>query len=88
MLQRITSLLLHWRFLLLPDCCWSHNPSSFAIAYRAFIRMALNALDGMLARECNQQTRLGAILNETGDVISDIALYLPFYFYRKVTHHS
>lgn len=53
-----------------------------------FIRMALNALDGMLARECNQQTRLGAILNETGDVISDIALYLPFLFYRKVTHHS
>ncbi|EFZ58435.1 CDP-alcohol phosphatidyltransferase family protein [Escherichia coli LT-68] len=53
-----------------------------------FIRMALNALDGMLARECNQQTRLGAILNETGDVISDISLYLPFYFYRKVTHHS
>ena len=42
--------------------------------------MALNALDGMLARECNQQTRLGAILNETGDVISDIALYLPFLF--------
>ena len=24
-----------------------------------FIRMALNALDGMLARECDQQTRLG-----------------------------
>ena len=45
-----------------------------------FIRMALNALDGMMARECNQQTRLGAILNETGDVISDIALYLPFLF--------
>lgn len=43
-----------------------------------FIRMALNALDGMLARECNQMSRLGAILNETGDVISDIALYLPF----------
>lgn len=37
-----------------------------------FVRMALNALDGMMARECNQQTRLGAILNETGDVISDI----------------
>lgn len=50
--------------------------------------MTLNALDGMLARECNQKTRLGAILNETGDVISDIVLYLPFLFYRKVTHHS
>lgn len=43
-----------------------------------FVRMALNALDGMLARECSQSSRLGAILNETGDVISDIALYLPF----------
>ncbi|MES0302069.1 CDP-alcohol phosphatidyltransferase family protein [Citrobacter sedlakii] len=43
-----------------------------------FVRMALNALDGMLARECNQQSRLGAILNETGDVLSDLALYLPF----------
>ena len=43
-----------------------------------FIRMALNALDGMLARECNQQSRLGAILNESGDILSDIALYLPF----------
>ena len=52
----------------------------FAIAHRAFYPYALNALDGMLARECNQQTRLGAILNETGDVISDIALYLPFLF--------
>lgn len=45
-----------------------------------FIRMALNALDGMMAREYHQQTRLGAILNETGDVLSDIALYLPFIF--------
>ncbi|VXC55241.1 conserved hypothetical protein; putative inner membrane protein [Enterobacterales bacterium 8AC] len=45
-----------------------------------FIRMALNALDGMLARECNQQSRLGAVLNEIGDVLSDVALYLPFIF--------
>ncbi|MDM2933058.1 CDP-alcohol phosphatidyltransferase family protein [Citrobacter sp. Cu233] len=43
-----------------------------------FVRMALNALDGMLARECNQQSRLGAILNESGDILSDLALYLPF----------
>lgn len=50
----------------------------FLLPVVLFIRMALNALDGMLARECNQKTRLGAILNETGDVCSDIALYLPF----------
>jgi len=42
-----------------------------------FIRMALNAIDGMLAREHNQKTPLGAILNELGDVLSDTALYLP-----------
>jgi CDP-diacylglycerol---glycerol-3-phosphate 3-phosphatidyltransferase len=41
-------------------------------------RMALNAVDGMLAREHNQKSRLGAILNEVSDVISDAALYLPF----------
>ena len=42
-----------------------------------FIRMALNAIDGMLAREFNQKSRLGAILNELCDVISDTGLYLP-----------
>ncbi|MBN9017548.1 MAG: CDP-alcohol phosphatidyltransferase family protein [Rhizobiales bacterium] len=41
-----------------------------------FLRMALNAIDGMLAREHGQKSRLGAILNEAGDVVSDAALYL------------
>ncbi len=40
------------------------------------VRMALNAVDGMLAREHNQKSSLGAILNELGDVISDAGLYL------------
>ncbi len=43
-----------------------------------FVRMALNAIDGMLAREFNQQSKLGAFLNEICDVVSDAALYLPF----------
>ena len=43
-----------------------------------FVRMALNAIDGMLAREHNMKSHLGAMLNELGDVISDTALYLPF----------
>jgi CDP-diacylglycerol---glycerol-3-phosphate 3-phosphatidyltransferase len=42
-----------------------------------FLRMALNAIDGMLAREHDQKTALGAMLNELGDVFSDTALYLP-----------
>lgn len=41
-------------------------------------RMALNAIDGMLAREFGQQSRLGAYLNELCDVVADAALYLPF----------
>ena len=41
------------------------------------VRMALNALDGMMAREHNLATPLGAILNEAGDVAADAALYLP-----------
>lgn len=49
-----------------------------------FIRMALNAFDGMLAREHNQQTRLGAILNEMGDILSDLVLYIPFLYIRQV----
>lgn len=42
------------------------------------VRMALNAIDGMLAREFNQASRLGAYLNELTDVISDAVLYAPF----------
>lgn len=42
------------------------------------LRMALNAVDGMLAREHAQRSRVGAVLNELGDVVSDAALYLPF----------
>jgi alpha-beta hydrolase superfamily lysophospholipase/phosphatidylglycerophosphate synthase len=41
------------------------------------IRMALNALDGMLARAFDQRSRLGAFLNEIGDMVSDAALYAP-----------
>lgn len=40
------------------------------------LRMALNAVDGMLAREFGQQSPLGAYLNELCDVVADAALYL------------
>lgn len=50
----------------------------FLIPVFLFIRMALNAIDGMLAREHNMKSNFGAILNEIGDVVSDTALYLPF----------
>ena len=40
-------------------------------------RMALNAVDGLLAREHAMTTPLGAMLNELGDLLADAALYLP-----------
>ena len=46
------------------------------------IRMALNAIDGMLAREFGQKSKLGAYLNELCDVVSDAALVLPFCFVK------
>ncbi len=44
-----------------------------------FIRMALNAIDGMMAREFDQKSDVGLILNEVGDVMSDVALFVPFF---------
>ncbi|MGW8395018.1 CDP-alcohol phosphatidyltransferase family protein [Pseudoduganella sp. HUAS MS19] len=41
------------------------------------LRMALNAVDGMLANATGKKTALGALLNELCDQLSDVALYLP-----------
>lgn len=49
-----------------------------AVPLVLFVRMALNAIDGMLAREYGMQSALGGVLNELGDVFSDVFLYLPF----------
>ncbi len=48
------------------------------IPFVLFIRMALNAIDGMLAKEHHMKSDGGAMLNEMSDVVSDVALYLPF----------
>jgi len=50
----------------------------WAIPLVMLVRMALNAIDGMLAREHGMQSTLGGILNELCDVLADTALYLPF----------
>jgi CDP-diacylglycerol--glycerol-3-phosphate 3-phosphatidyltransferase len=60
-------------------CRWSEHRRLFLLLPAfLFIRMALNAIDGMLAREFGQKSNLGAFLNELTDVLSDAALYLPF----------
>jgi CDP-diacylglycerol--glycerol-3-phosphate 3-phosphatidyltransferase len=56
----------------------AYRPVFLAIPLWLFVRMALNAIDGMLAREFAQKSRLGFYLNEIADVVSDAALYAPF----------
>ncbi len=69
-----------WAF---PDEAWP----LFLVAPVLFARMALNAIDGMLAREHHMKSKLGAILNELGDVLSDAALYLPYATRPGVSPH-
>lgn len=59
-------------FLLLPLDGWL-----LLLPAVLLIRMALNALDGMLAREHGQASKPGAVLNEAGDVLGDALCYLP-----------
>ena len=59
---------------LYPDASWP----LLCLPVILLLRMVLNAIDGMLAREHDMKSSLGVILNELGDVVSDTVLYLPF----------
>ena len=54
------------------------------VAFGLLVRMALNALDGMMARTFNQQSKLGEVLNELGDVVSDTFIFCGFFSYSFV----
>lgn len=54
-----------------------NRPVLGAVAALLAIRMGLNAIDGMLAREHDQKSNTGLIYNEVGDVVSDAGIYLP-----------
>ena len=50
-----------------------------------FIRMALNTIDGLMAKEHDLASPEGAVLNELCDVMADAVLYLPFAFVPGVS---
>jgi len=54
-----------------------------ALPIGLFLRMALNALDGMMARVHNQQSKKGELLNELGDVISDLFIFFPLLIFES-----
>jgi CDP-diacylglycerol---glycerol-3-phosphate 3-phosphatidyltransferase len=55
------------------------------VALGLLFRMMLNALDGMMAKKYNLQSKTGEILNEVGDILSDIAIYFPFIYFEGIT---
>jgi len=72
-----------WSAIVLSFCIgglFFWKPSGFMLVVlpaSLLIRMALNALDGMMAREYKMQSKKGELLNELGDILADIALFLP-----------
>lgn len=77
--NQVTSLAMLASVALGVGLCFAPDRRWFALLpVFLFIRMALNAIDGMLAREFKQASKTGAILNEAGDVISDSALIWAF----------
>ncbi|MGU3375243.1 CDP-alcohol phosphatidyltransferase family protein [Chryseobacterium sp. M5A1_1a] len=59
---------------------WNANASKWffiSLPIGLLLRMALNALDGMMARKFNQTSKLGEVLNEVGDIVSDVIIFLP-----------
>lgn len=67
-------------------CFWYAAEFHFlflALPIGLLIRMALNALDGMMARIYNQTSATGEMLNEIGDVFSDFIIFIPLLKYQS-----
>jgi CDP-diacylglycerol--glycerol-3-phosphate 3-phosphatidyltransferase len=50
---------------------------ALAVAVLLLVRMALNAVDGALARKTGLSSRSGEVFNEVSDVVADAVLYVP-----------
>ena len=66
--------------IIFPACIWLWGVFPIFMLFR----MACNAIDGMLAKQTQQITKMGAVLNEMCDHVADVALYLPFAFVMGV----
>jgi CDP-diacylglycerol--glycerol-3-phosphate 3-phosphatidyltransferase len=67
-------------------CSFPDRPALFGILpVWVLVRTACASLDGTLADEFGLKSRLGGVLNETGDILSEIALFLPLMFISSCT---
>jgi len=65
--------------------CTGSRVSCLSLPVFLFVRMAADALDGMIAMEFNLCSPSGTLLNEVADVAADAVLYLPFALLPGVT---
>mgnify|MGYP001279303147 CR=1 FL=1 len=61
-----------------------HHSYYLFVSIGLLARMMLNALDGMMARVYHLQSKLGEILNEVGDVVSDIVIFFPLIMFDEL----
>jgi CDP-diacylglycerol--glycerol-3-phosphate 3-phosphatidyltransferase len=67
-------------------CTFPDRPALFGILPAwVLVRTACASLDGSLTVEFGLKSRLGGVLNETGDILSEIALFLPLMFISSCT---
>lgn len=57
---------------------------ALAAAPLLFLRLALNALDGMVAKQTGKARAAGEVINELSDRLSDVAIFLPFAFWPEI----
>lgn len=51
------------------------------------LRLALNALDGMVAKQTGKARAAGEVINELSDRLSDVAIFLSFAFWPEIKLH-
>lgn len=76
----VLSAILGFAFYLAP----SYPFLFLVVAGGLLLRMALNAIDGMLATKYHLKSTSGELLNEFGDVISDLFLFIPLIYQTGV----
>jgi len=77
--------------ILMATLLYTYNDSSIILlTFPVFLlmRMGLNAIDGMLAKAMNQQSKLGEYLNELCDVLSDTCIFLAFLAIAGISHSA
>lgn len=68
---------------------WTSDHPLFALLAIPLLlcRLALNALDGMVATQTGKARAAGEVINELSDRLSDVSIFLPFAFWPDIKVH-